>query len=102
MDGTDMFVWGVNRKLPTKDLDPRQLADSSGNFALGTGDSSDKAFPDRVNLLTQRQASDQPDPAQRFHHVGVKDVVMAKLHTGVVTTESRGNLSLCGFGSNGR
>jgi hypothetical protein len=74
----------------------------AGNFALGTGDSSDKAYPDRVNLLTQRQASDQPDPAQRFHHVGVKDVVMAKLHTGVVTTEPRGNLSLCGFGSNGR
>lgn len=72
------------------------------NFALGVGDSSDKTHPDRVNLLTQRQASDSPDPAQRFYNVGVKDVVMAKLHTGVVTNEARGNLSLCGFGSNGR
>jgi hypothetical protein len=39
---------------------------------------------------------------QRFFHIGVKDVVMAKLHTGVITTEAKGNLSLCGFGSNGR
>lgn len=75
---------------------------SLGNFALGIGDSSDKTFPDRVSLLTQRQASENPDPAQRFLNVGVRDVVMAKLHTGVVTNEARGNLSLCGFGSNGR
>jgi hypothetical protein len=74
----------------------------AGNFALGTGDVSDKAFPDRINLLTQNQASEKPDTAQRFHHVGVKDVVMAKLHTGVVTTDPRGNLSICGFGSGGR
>lgn len=80
-----MYVWGVNR-----------------NYALGTGDSADKTWPDRVNLLTQRQASEHPDPAQRFYHVGVKDVVMAKLHTGVVTTEAAGNVSLCGFGSGGR
>lgn len=73
-----------------------------GNFALGTGDSSDKAFADRVNLLTQNQASGRPDPMQRFFHVGVKDVHMAKLHTAAVTTESKGNLSLCGFGANGR
>jgi hypothetical protein len=59
-------------------------------------------YPDRVNLVTQRQASDNPDPVQRFYNVGVKDVVMAKLHTGVITNEARGNLSLCGFGSNGR
>ncbi|ORY24955.1 hypothetical protein BCR39DRAFT_545340 [Naematelia encephala] len=84
-EGTDLFVWGVNR-----------------NFALGIGDSSDKAYPDHVNLLTQNQASGKPDPTQRFRHVGVKDVVMAKFHTGVVTTDARGNLSLCGFGSNGR
>lgn len=78
-------MWGVNR-----------------NFALGIGDSSDKAYPDRVNLLTQNQANGRSDPTQRFNHVGVKDVAMAKLHTGVVTSEGRGNLSLCGFGSNGR
>lgn len=83
--GTDLFTWGVNR-----------------NYALGTPDSSDKAFPDRINLLTQRQASDNPDPAQRFFNVGVKDIKMGKLHTAVVTTEARGNLSLCGFGSGGR
>lgn len=73
-----------------------------GNFALGNGDSSDKVYPDRVNLLTQNQASGRSDLDQRFQHVGVKDVVMAKLHTGVVTADVKGNLSLCGFGSNGR
>jgi hypothetical protein len=73
-----------------------------GNFALGIGDSSDKAYPDRVNLLTQNQAMGKADASQKFTHIGVKDVEMAKLHTGVVTTEARGNLSLCGFGSNGR
>ncbi|ORX33429.1 hypothetical protein BD324DRAFT_606179 [Kockovaella imperatae] len=83
--GTDLYVWGVNR-----------------NFALGTGDSSDKAYPDRVKLLTQSQASGHPDPAQRFVNVGVRHAVMGKLHTGVITTEKRGNLSLCGFGTNGR
>ena len=72
------------------------------NFALGTGDTADKAFADRVNLLTQNQAGGKPDPMQRFFHIGVKDVVMAKLHTGVITNEAKGNLSLCGFGSNGR
>ena len=79
-----------------------KLISWSGNFTLGTGDTTDKAFPDRVSLLTQSQASSEPDPTQRFHHIGVRDVAMAKLHTGVVTSESRGNLSLCGFGSNGR
>ncbi|RXK36894.1 hypothetical protein M231_05868 [Tremella mesenterica] len=85
MDGTDLFVWGVNR-----------------NFALGTGDSTDKAYPDRVNLQSQDQFNGHPDPTKRFSHVGVQDVVMGKLHTGVITSENRGNLSLCGFGSNGR
>ncbi|KAK8869660.1 hypothetical protein IAR55_000228 [Kwoniella newhampshirensis] len=85
VDGTDLFVWGVNR-----------------NFALGTGDSSDKSYPDHINLLTQAQANGRSDPSKRFDHVGVKDVVMAKLHTGVVTDEARGNLSICGFGANGR
>lgn len=74
----------------------------TGNFALGTGDQSDKAFPDHINLLTQAQAAGRSDPSQKFSHVGVQDVVMSKLHTGVITSESRGNLSLCGFGANGR
>lgn len=84
-EGTDLYVWGVNR-----------------NFALGTGDSSDKAFPDRVNLLTQRQAAGKAEAIDRFFHVGIKEVSMAKLHTGAITTEAQGNLSLCGFGNNGR
>ncbi|WVQ71777.1 hypothetical protein IAR50_001318 [Cryptococcus sp. DSM 104548] len=84
-DGTDLFVWGVNR-----------------NFALGTGDTTDKAFPDPIHLQTQAQAAGREEPSQRFDLVGVQNVVMSKFHTGVITTESRGNLSLCGFGANGR
>ncbi|WWC89884.1 uncharacterized protein L201_004812 [Kwoniella dendrophila CBS 6074] len=85
VDGSDLYVWGVNR-----------------NYALGTGDASDKTYPDHINLLTQAQANGRSEPNQKFDHVGVKSVIMAKLHTGVITTEQRGNLSLCGFGSNGR
>jgi hypothetical protein len=77
-------------------------ANNLGNYALGTGDAGDKNYADRVNLLTQNQASGKPDPMQRFFHIGVTDVVMSKLHTAVITNEARGNLSLCGFGSNGR
>ncbi|WWC60971.1 uncharacterized protein I303_103548 [Kwoniella dejecticola CBS 10117] len=85
VDGSDLYVWGVNR-----------------NYSLGTGDGSDKSFPDHINLLTQAQANGRSEPSEKFDHVGVSKVVMAKLHTGAITTEPRGNLSLCGFGSNGR
>ncbi|WWC69338.1 uncharacterized protein I206_103276 [Kwoniella pini CBS 10737] len=85
VDGSDLYVWGVNR-----------------NYSLGTGDGSDKSFPDHINLLTQAQANGRSEPSEKFDHVGVSKVVMAKLHTGAITTEARGNLSLCGFGSNGR
>jgi len=100
VDGSDLYVWGVNRMSPLSISMWRYLM--IGNFALGIGDTADKAFADRVNLLTQNQASGKPDPMQRFFHIGVKDVLMAKLHTGVITNEAKGNLSLCGFGSNGR
>ena len=101
MDGSDLYVWGVNRMFSCI-ISRWTISDLIGNFALGIGDTADKAFADRVNLLTQNQASGKPDPMQRFFHIGVKDVVMAKLHTGVITNEAKGNLSLCGFGSNGR
>ena len=38
----------------------------------------------------------------KFDRVKVNDVVMAKFHTGVLSAERKGNLSLTGFGSNGR
>ncbi|WVN86717.1 uncharacterized protein L203_101889 [Cryptococcus depauperatus CBS 7841] len=84
-NGTDLFVWGVNR-----------------NFTLGTGDTSDRMFPDRISLQTQAQGLGRFEPSDKFSSVGVRDVIMSKLHTGVITSEASGNLSLCGFGANGR
>ncbi len=54
--------------------------------------------------------SDDPSDEQRgqkyetskFDQVGVNKVVFSKFHTGVVTSEASGNLSLCGFGGNSR
>jgi hypothetical protein len=120
--GTDLYTWGSNR-----------------NYTLGSGDATDRALPERVNLLNQVQArsadassssssSNYPVPlspdgtdereleqggsrgpgslaygeSTKFDRVGVEDVVMAKFHTGVLTSEKRSNLSLTGFGSNGR
>ena len=41
--------------------------------------------------------------SERFRPIRVKQVAMSKLHTVVVTCESRfGNLRVCGFGSGGR
>ena len=40
--------------------------------------------------------------ATRFSPILVKQIQMSKLHTAIVTTESEGNLRLCGFGSGGR
>ncbi|OBZ74066.1 BTB/POZ domain-containing protein 1 [Grifola frondosa] len=38
----------------------------------------------------------------RFSSIRVRDIVMSKLHTAVVTAEHWGNLRVCGFGSGGR
>lgn len=90
----------------------------AGNCTLGVGDSTDRALPERVNLLTQSQSYRQ-DPSSphlafsklsldngsdtsKFATVGVRKVVMGKFHTAVVTREAKGNLSLTGFGSHGR
>lgn len=93
------------------------------NYTLGLPDPSDRALPERVNLLTQSQAAAEQAHSGRdgrltpsktidhklrlvesskFDQTGVYDVAMAKWHTAVITTENRGNLSLAGFGSTGR
>jgi inhibitor of Bruton tyrosine kinase len=37
-----------------------------------------------------------------FEPLRVKDVSMARLHTGIVTDERRNNVRLCGYGTGGR
>lgn len=79
-----LYTWGANR-----------------NASLGLGDPDDRQFPDQVSL--ERPATATSDSLEaRFRPVYVERVIMAKLHTGVVTDESRNNLRLCGFGSGGR
>ncbi|TDL26497.1 hypothetical protein BD410DRAFT_522344 [Rickenella mellea] len=127
----ELFTWGTNR-----------------NATLGTGDSSDRTYPDqiaifssevkrggfvrrdvpgdtrrnagsrkeggarKVDLGVEKRGEDEADDEEeeetrklltvRFLPVGVRCVGMGRLHTVVVTTESRGNLRLCGFGGGGR
>lgn len=79
-----LYTWGANR-----------------NASLGLGDPDDRQFPDHV-ILDHPATSTSDSLDSRFRPVYVDRVVMAKLHTGVVTDEARNNLRLCGFGSGGR
>ncbi|KAI0750595.1 hypothetical protein BC629DRAFT_1684927 [Irpex lacteus] len=81
----ELFTWGANR-----------------NAALGHGDADDRAFPDQINLEPVQPRQDNAHIDERFAHVPVRQVVMSKLHTGVVTTEPKSNFRACGFGSGGR
>ncbi|KAI0782827.1 regulator of chromosome condensation 1/beta-lactamase-inhibitor protein II [Abortiporus biennis] len=80
----ELYTWGANR-----------------NAALGQGDGDDRTYPDQV-VIERPDISEGNSLAERFEPVRVKNVVMAKLHTAVVTGESRNNLLLCGFGNSGR
>ncbi|KAF9441684.1 hypothetical protein P691DRAFT_812198 [Macrolepiota fuliginosa MF-IS2] len=83
----DLFTWGANV-----------------NAALGLGDNNDRAHPEQV--VFQRKGDDvdvgQQDLSARFMPVRVKHVGMSRLHTAVITSESGGNVRVCGFGSGGR
>lgn len=83
----ELFTWGTNR-----------------NAVLGLGDGDDRIYPDQIVIQPQ------VDPAElqkmgleaRFSPIHVHQVQMSKLHTAVVTSESGGNVRVCGFGSGGR
>ncbi|KAI0091451.1 hypothetical protein BDY19DRAFT_1030603 [Irpex rosettiformis] len=82
----ELLTWGANR-----------------NAALGHGDADDRTFPDPIRLEPVGPllpASARID--ERLASVPVRQIVMSKLHTGVVTAESKANLRVCGFGSGGR
>ncbi|KZT01007.1 uncharacterized protein LAESUDRAFT_764135 [Laetiporus sulphureus 93-53] len=83
----DLFTWGANR-----------------NAALGLGHGDDRLHPEQVVVHPPKgtPVSEEENLDARFSPIHVKDVVMSKLHTAVVTAESRGNLRVCGFGSGGR
>ncbi|KAJ3980465.1 hypothetical protein F5890DRAFT_1541415 [Lentinula detonsa] len=92
VDGAELFTWGANR-----------------NASLGHGDGSDRTFPDHVSVpRIIIKNSDHLAVEDRFARIGVRQVKMGRLHTGVITNSpssfgtSGSELSLCGFGSGGR
>ncbi|KAH8091681.1 hypothetical protein BXZ70DRAFT_952850 [Cristinia sonorae] len=82
---TDLFTWGANR-----------------NAALGLGDGDDRVYPDQVVIERVPKVAEEDPLDMRFEPVRVKQAVISKLHTAVVTNEPRANVRLCGFGSGGR
>ncbi|CDO69783.1 hypothetical protein BN946_scf184766.g28 [Trametes cinnabarina] len=80
----ELFTWGSNR-----------------NAALGVGDGNDRAFPESISLRIMPIPETEPVD-NRFTPIRVRQIVMSKLHTVIVTDEPRGNLRICGFGSGGR
>ncbi|KAI0326994.1 hypothetical protein GY45DRAFT_1328251 [Cubamyces sp. BRFM 1775] len=82
--GDELFTWGSNR-----------------NAALGVGDGDDRAFPESISLRISPVPETEPVDS-RFTPIRVRQVVMSRLHTVIVTDEPRSNLRVCGFGSGGR
>ncbi|KAJ7709467.1 hypothetical protein B0H17DRAFT_1028081 [Mycena rosella] len=78
----ELHTWGVNR-----------------NAALGLVDSGDRTYPDHVSIPKE---DPEPRSTARFSPLFARQIQMSKLHTVVVTSESKANLRMCGFGSGGR
>ncbi|RDB25530.1 BTB/POZ domain-containing protein 1 [Hypsizygus marmoreus] len=83
----ELYTWGTNR-----------------NAALGLGDGGDRVHPDQVVIQQKDDALGlgKRNLVSRFSPILVRQIQMSKLHTAVITSESGGNLRLCGFGSGGR
>lgn len=101
---------------------------SNKNMSLGVGDENDRQYPERIvlerpNELLRRfhedylssQQTDSPFSASvsasdlddiptlvRNPPLTIRDIVMSKLHTAVVTDDSASNLYICGVGRGGR
>ncbi|UZJ51189.1 hypothetical protein CBS101457_000509 [Exobasidium rhododendri] len=87
-EGGELFTWGANR-----------------NYTLGLGNSDDRALPDRVNIYRGDDEDGRKysrEPGSRFDRIKVKDIVMNKFATVVLTAEKSENVWVCGIGANGR
>ncbi|KAM0746914.1 RCC1/BLIP-II [Meredithblackwellia eburnea MCA 4105] len=79
----ELFTWGSNR-----------------NFVLGFSNDGDRLLPERVGM---RKVEDPREKGvDKLEKVRVRDISMARLHTGIVTDEVRNNIRLCGYGTRGR
>ena len=105
--GDELYVFGSNK-----------------NLSLGIGDEDDRQFPERIHLnrpdaLLRRfyaqhcDANDFDTPDEDIHledipvlvknrPLHIKDVVMSKLHSAILTTDTTSNLYVCGVGRGGR
>ncbi|KYK55157.1 BTB domain and ankyrin repeat containing protein [Drechmeria coniospora] len=106
-EGGELYVFGSNK-----------------NHSLGVGDEDDRQFPERIMLrrpveLLHRfhesyldQHGLEPPPSRpavedipsliRDRPLVIRDVVMSKLHTAILTTDVVSNLYICGVGRGGR
>ncbi|EEH38335.2 BTB domain and ankyrin repeat protein [Paracoccidioides lutzii Pb01] len=104
---------------------------SNKNLNLGLGDEGDRQFPERIALTrpdhllytfhreyeTIRAARTGSDPSAvhpdinsvteiptlvRARPISFRQIVMSKLHTGILTNDPVSNLFICGFGPGGR
>ena len=105
--GEEIFMFGSNR-----------------NLSLGVGDEDDRQYPERIHLsrpdqLIQRfyqsylDLNDRDSPVAlpdlesipnlvRSRPLVIRDVVMSKLHTAILTSDPMANLYVCGVGRGGR
>jgi alpha-tubulin suppressor-like RCC1 family protein len=82
--GSDLFTFGSNK-----------------NNNLGFGDGDDRSHPEKVQVI--RAVRKETSPIYKFQPSRIRDVQMAKMHTAVLTTDTRDNLFMCGFnGTTGR
>ncbi|EGC49417.1 BTB domain and ankyrin repeat protein [Histoplasma capsulatum var. duboisii H88] len=104
---------------------------SNKNLNLGLGDEDDRQFPERIGLTrpdhllytfnrdhrvvrAARRGSDPHAEESDIHSVNdiptlvrarpiiYRQIVMSKLHTGIITDDPESNLFMCGFGPGGR
>lgn len=80
--GSDLFTFGSN-----------------ANHSLGFSDGDDRSFPERVNL---KRFDPGATNSNSFRPQRIRDIVMAKYHTIVLTTDATDNIFTCGFAKNGR
>ncbi|ODV90331.1 hypothetical protein CANCADRAFT_60650 [Tortispora caseinolytica NRRL Y-17796] len=81
--GSDVYTFGAN-----------------ANATLGFADSDDRSFPERVSL--HRNLDKHTPAVEKFAGHKIKAVHMSKLHSVVLTTDTKNNLFICGVGSSGR
>lgn len=80
----ELFTWGSNR-----------------NATLGFVDGDDRAMPEQA-VIKRDDSSSATGGLDALKPLPVIDISMSKLHTTIITAESKDNIRSCGFASGGR